>query len=662
LQRSDAAIAAHLVERMPPKALARILASSPPNRAAAWMAKLLAMDPPLGIPRLADALREMPEERREILLMYLHAKQRRPLEAELIRPIAKRWEAMGLVDVVETLSRHPPAVVAEALLCMSARRQVMVLRHLEARAAAAALTALAANHPRHAGELLTALGERVWVRDSDGRRRQVLYAARGAVVLEHLDLADPRTRALLQHVDPDVLRDFLGRAGSRCRRRIAELLGMRPVGFKPAAYPIVRVRGQRRSRRLSSAMRWVRIRETVETGSGPQPLRIDLLELDPTRVRFRVCRAITDERLIPIAEAKRLFGDAGRGGERPAPEVFRRLGIVRLAEEVGRAGAIAGINGNFYFDYGHYLDAHDLGIELLRVPGLYFGDVIGWFVEDGVEVSPPIFNRAALVVTDDGRLHIRRVFMTHVELPNGRSLTWEAVNPQRDAERCAGGTLLYNGLAGFTTPRDPTRVDLAIARYRIEGVYEGGGAPMPLLGFVLSIPRERAAEWLAGVEVGDRVTIGHNFPPELGRVQQAMACGPLLVRDGQVDFDPEFEDFGEKDTSVVPFSLTRAADTFHTARSFVMLTQSRVVLGTVSGTALGSGPPRVSRGMTFGELAQLCLDLGAEQAIGLDGGGSSSLVARIGGIPRVLNVPTGGADVLEGEERFINTYWLVFER
>jgi len=657
LQHTDDWAAVHLVERMTPEALACILQVLPPDQAVSQITRLLATDHPLSLPRLADALRWMSDNDRETLMMHLHAKQRRPLEVELLRTIEPRWESTGLVDIIEALLQHPPAAVARALLHMSAYRQMVVLKHLEAQMAAAALTALARRHPQRAGELLAALGEYIWVRDPESLRRRVLYTARGAAVLEHLDLADPAVDALLRCVDPTILRDFLGRTETRCRQRITQSLGMAPVGFTPAAYPVVRSRGQRRSRRLSPAMRWVQIRETVETDNGPQPMRIDLLELDPSQVQLRVRRAITEERLIPIAEAKRLLGEARRGGKRPDPAIFQRLGIVRLSEQVARTGAIAGINGNFYFDYGHYLDAHDLGIDLPQVPGLYFGDVIGWFVEDGMEASPPIFNRAALIVTEDERIHIRRVFMTHVELPNGQRIAWDAVNTARTGE-----VVLYNGLIGFSTPRAPDYVDVAVARYRIEDIREGGGAPIPLLGFVLSIPRERAGEWLNGLHVGDRVVVGHNFPPQLGRVQQAMACGPLLVRDGQIDLDPEFEDFGEKDTSVVPFSLTRRADTFHTARSFVMLKGDRVVLGTVSGTALGSGPPRVSLGMTFGELAQLCLDLGAEQAIALDGGGSSSLVARIDGAPQVLNVPTGGADVPEGEERFINTYWLVFER
>jgi len=66
--------------------------------------------------------------------------------------------------------------------------------------------------------------------------------------------------------------------------------------------------------------------------------------------------------------------------------------------------------------------------------------------------------------------------------------------------------------------------------------------------------------------------------------------------------------------------------------------------------------------MTFGELAQLCVDLEADDAISLDGGGSSSLVARVTGRPRVLSYPTGGSDVVEGSERFIKTYWLARER
>jgi exopolysaccharide biosynthesis protein len=140
-----------------------------------------------------------------------------------------------------------------------------------------------------------------------------------------------------------------------------------------------------------------------------------------------------------------------------------------------------------------------------------------------------------------------------------------------------------------------------------------------------------------------------------------MACGPHLVRSGQLDISFKAEDFGEKDSSVMSFSLTRAVETFEAARSFMMLRDGKLFIGTVGGTTLGSGAPTESGGMTFGELGQLMLDLRADHAYALDGGGSSSIAVLTEGEVRCLTIPTGGSDVAKGEERFINTYWLFFE-
>jgi hypothetical protein len=203
---------------------------------------------------------------------------------------------------------------------------------------------------------------------------------------------------------------------------------------------------------------------------------------------------------------------------------------------------------------------------------------------------------------------------------------------------------------------------VAVAGGRVEAIVPGGGAAIPLTGYVVSLPLGAAGDALAGVRPGDVVTTLDDLPEELGAPLHAMGCGPLLVRDGQVDLDFVAEEFGEKDTATLPFSLTRSVDRFRAARSFVGLSAGRLVLGVVSGTRLGAGAPSVSAGATFGELAQLCADLGLEDAMALDGGGSSSLVARMdeGRRASVLTVPTGGSDVPEGHERFINTHLLVF--
>jgi hypothetical protein len=297
-----------------------------------------------------------------------------------------------------------------------------------------------------------------------------------------------------------------------------------------------------------------------------------------------------------------------------------------------------------------------VGIDPAGIPGLYFGDPVGWFVSDGVEVSPPAFNRAALVSTTDGRLAILKVFMTAVALKDGRRITWDDINTRKKP----GRIILYNSLFGFRTEGADTHVDVAVARGRVFAVNRGATS-IPVTGFLLSVPVDQT-ERIANLRVGDPVLTDNNFPSSLGTVDQAMACGPHLVANRQMDLSFKVEDFGEKDSSVMAFSLTRAVETFEAARSFIFLRSGRLFLGTISGEALGGGTPTQSAGMTFGEMAQLCVDFQADDAYALDGGGSSSLVARDAGEVKVLNIPTGGSDVPRGEERFINTHFLVFER
>ncbi|WP_320776020.1 phosphodiester glycosidase family protein, partial [Streptomyces sp. CRN 30] len=58
------------------------------------------------------------------------------------------------------------------------------------------------------------------------------------------------------------------------------------------------------------------------------------------------------------------------------------------------------------------------------------------------------------------------------------------------------------------------------------------------------------------------------------------------------------------------------------------------------------GAPEYRRGLTVAETAALMLGLGARQALNLDGGGSSTLVARERGASAVSvrNHPSGGAE------------------
>ena len=112
------------------------------------------------------------------------------------------------------------------------------------------------------------------------------------------------------------------------------------------------------------------------------------------------------------------------------------------------------------------------------------------------------------------------------------------------------------------------------------------------------------------------------LPPEdLTRVAQAVSGRPMLVVGGRID---------ETTLLAFPSSNERAP------RTAVGLSRDRQTLYVV----VVDGRQRASRGMDLYELAQMMSELGAYDAINLDGGASSQMFVRhLGGI---VNVPARG--------------------
>lgn len=531
-------------------------------------------------------------------------------------------------------------------------------RTLRPARAAALLQRIARSDPRAAADLLAATNRRILLRPPRPARPVDEWPRDGlaARVLGACDPGAPATGALVRALPPAEL-DLLLPHLPLQRRTAVQQLAAQPEALPFGIDVTGAVTGRRRSRALDGGLRWSRIAEVVDTGSGRLPVVADLLEIPLDRVRLQAAMAVDDARALPVSRLAEVFEHHRASGTRPGDDLFAGLGLTQLSRAVEQTGALAAINGNFYFDYGHYINGVALGIDMAAVPGLFFGDPIGWFVADGRELVPAAVNRASAVVREDGSLHIDRAFMTSVRI-DGTEVAWDAVNEPKTP----GRTVLTTSLSGYRTAPGDSHVDIACARGQVWSVAPAGAQVIPLTGFVLSLPRERAGHLLPAVRPGARVEVTTDFEQRHGPVQQAMACGPSLVRDGVLDLDFEAEHFGQQDSTVISFFLPRTVETYRAARSFLGRRGDTLLLGTVSGTAYGHGAAGYSVGMTFGELAQLALDLDLDDAYALDGGGSSSLVARDGGRPRVLNTPTGGADVAAGVERYINTYWLVHAR
>ena len=653
-----------ILREMPIGDRGRMMTALTPERAADIAKAMLGSKNMVRRARLTNILKQLDDSVQQLILSKLEPEQRQGILAHMQRSRESEFDTIDPREAMLRVDETSPEELATELDKANPEKMLDILKLCDAGTAAQVLTVIAQHSPQKVADLLEEFNEKIIVgfRGSGIQRSCVeeIYMCPAAGILESMDLSLETNINALRLMRGEVLKPILDRMPEEKRAEITSLRKDEDLSVKlPVSLQLFTVgKGTRKTVDLGHGLKWTRIKESLDTGEKVKPVIIDLVEMDPRKVTVKACRAISEDNLMPITELAKLFGDAKREGKRPDKALFSKLGLIQLNDVVRRSGAIAAINGNHYYDYGHYMDAIKLGIDPTKVPGLFFGDPVGWFVADGREISPPAFNRAALVVTKDGNAYIERVFMTDVTLGNGVRVRWDATN----SEKREGLTILYNSLYGFKTNRSQSHIDIAIARDRIFEIKPGGGGLIPFTGFVLAVPVENEGNVLSGVKAGDTVRVGNNFPASLGKVEQAMACGPYLVRSGQLEISFEAEDFGEKDSSVMAFSLTRAVETFEAARSFVMLRGNRLFIGTVSGTALGTGISTESAGMTFGELAQLAMDLRADHAYALDGGGSSSIAVRVGEEVCILNTPTGGSDVAKGEERFINTHWLFFER
>jgi Mg/Co/Ni transporter MgtE len=647
-----------------PEHRSKIMASLSPKRAAELAEAMLGKHNAVRLARLANILRYMDEPDRWEILGAIRPAQRDRLMAAIERSPGSLFDDMDPHEAKHRCAEMSYEALARELHRADPETTVEVLKLMDFRKASQVLTTMGQSDAQKVADLLEEMNDKIIIGFRGRGKNKIcieeMYFCPAAGILENLNLERDSTVRALRRLPSKVLESLLDRVREDKHAEILSFVKTKarytPLPFSLQLFTVGN--GTRRTRNLGRGLKWTRIQERLDTGVSSKPVLIDLVEMKPKHVSIKACRAISEDKLIPIHQLAKLIGEAKRQGKRPDKDTFIKLGLVQLSQVVQESGAIAAINGNHYFDYGHYMDCISLGTDPTKVPGLFFGDPVGWFVADAEEISPPAFNRAALVVTQDGNTYIERVFMTEVRLSNGSRIKWGEIN----TEKKRGRIILYNSLYGFQTRDGPFHVEVVIAQNRVVEIRAGRGGLIPLTGFILALPIEQKHTLLDGVAVDDPVEVLNNFPSSLGRVEQAMACGPYLVRNGQLAISFEKEDFGEKDSSVMAFSLTRATETFEAARSFVMLRDSHLYLGTVSGVALGSGTSGESVGMTFGELAQLAMDLRADQAYALDGGGSSSIAVRVADQVHILNIPTGGSDVARGEERYINTYWLFFER
>ena len=278
--------------------------------------------------------------------------------------------------------------------------------------------------------------------------------------------------------------------------------------------------------------------------------------------------------------------------------VPRRGPLTRL---LGRDDAVAGVNGGFFDIYD---TGAPLGVGRDRDRGFLHAAKYTW--------------TNAFTTSDSGRLRIGPVTM-RAGIAEHPGIEITNVNSPRVREGKVG---LYTPAWGKTSGYSIT--DGQRRHVRVVHVKDGRVASRStrlragtrIRGSVL-VGRGPGAEQLAELRLGSRATVTSELP---GRYRFAISGETVLLRKGRV---------------------VARDDVYLHPRTAVGIDRDsgRVLLVAVDGRQ------DFSRGLTQVELARLLRRLGAESALNLDGGGSTTLagLGRRSGDLRVLNSPSDGA-------------------
>jgi hypothetical protein len=267
-----------------------------------------------------------------------------------------------------------------------------------------------------------------------------------------------------------------------------------------------------------------------------------------------------------------------------------------LSKESGKNRMI--VNANFFV-----LEKMDMSSPYSMV-GQPFGALIG----NGKVMLPPLFRRETLLRHKDGRIEVRAIDISDVQVVIGNDTYKDGVNARffrrPDFER----TPACNG------------TDLIIVNHEMLAFKHGGNSEIPDAGFVVQIHSNKVP--------CDR-SVQYFFDDS---VDFAVQAGPSLIIDGKSakTIRGEFHALKKENQTGVSFPpnvFETEWNVSKAARMAIGFTQNELVFLWVTGCNTGEYIEGYdSLGFTFNEMAEQMLAEGVRNAVSLDGGGSSQLL------------------------------------
>ncbi len=280
-----------------------------------------------------------------------------------------------------------------------------------------------------------------------------------------------------------------------------------------------------------------------------------------------------------------------------------------LSQTAARAGAVAGVNGDFF------------DINGTKAP-------LGGMVDDGELVAAPVQGwREHVGFGADGIARLAELTLQGTVTVPGGELPLTGFNTHRLPAGAVGAFTPLWGTASraAVAPSGAPVTEVTVVAGRVTAVSSGAGAGAVPEGATVLHGNGTAAQTLAALKPGDAVELAYQPRTDAGSDLLFAVGGNLeLLRDGTPA--PGLDDRVSEPRSAVGIS--------DDGRTMWLVTVD--------------GRQRDSRGMTYQELADLLDGLGADDGLNLDGGGSSTLVARDAGTDAaaVQNSPSDGTERL----------------
>ncbi len=328
----------------------------------------------------------------------------------------------------------------------------------------------------------------------------------------------------------------------------------------------------------------------MSRGTKEQPIHINLLKLDLTKVKLDVVHAMDSA-----------------------------IGVEKTSSIATRHGAFAAINAGFF-----RLDT-----------SIFAGDAVGVLQIDDNFMSESYSDRVALTISNGynkTEVHISRLNISTQIIIGGESYIVTGIN----RERGENDLIIYTPEFNSTTLTNNKGLEIGVEGNKIKRIFsEQGSTKIIPFSYIISVSGKFQEQISKLASFNTKVTINHkietldgNYAIYKSRLQRDIVGGvPQLIKNGKIEITWEQE---------------KAAKAFvenkHPRTAVAKLKDGKFLMITVDGRQ-----PNFSVGMNLQELAEFLLEMGAVDAMNLDGGGSTTMFLD----GKIVNKPSDK----EGERR-----------